>query len=299
MGYLFLTVALFSGLVKGYCSKRIGNLSDNINSALYINSLRMGICAAFGFIIILINKQLAYLAFDMDVFLLYILSAASMCVFVVTWLFAVKNESYMYLSIFTMLGSVVTTILSNILYKETINKSQYIGIIILVFSVILMANYNKELKNKTNFSGLGILILCGLSSGITDFIQKVYMKNYSKSAEVFNFYTYVISFIILGITLILLSVIKQKKGNSDTENKIIDKIVYIFITVMAIALFSNSFFKTLASGILPSVKLYPVLQGAMLILSTVMSVVLFKEKINKTAVIGIILSFVGLVFINI
>ena len=56
MGYLFLTVALFSGLVKGYCSKRIGNLSDNINSALYINSLRMGICAAFGFIIILINN---------------------------------------------------------------------------------------------------------------------------------------------------------------------------------------------------------------------------------------------------
>ena len=46
---------------------------------------------------------------------------------------------------------------------------------------------------------------------------------------------------------------------------------------MSLFLFLNTSLKTLAAGILPSAQIYPVLQGANLILSGLMAHFLFKE----------------------
>ena len=67
---------------------------------------------------------------------------------------------------------------------------------------------------------------------------------------------------------------------------------------MAFCLFANSYFKTLASGYLSAVLLYPLNQGCSLILSAIMAAVLFKEKITIKAVIGILTAFIGLLIIN-
>ena len=67
---------------------------------------------------------------------------------------------------------------------------------------------------------------------------------------------------------------------------------------MSVCLFANSYFKTLAAGILPSAKLYPLNQGASLILSSFMSMIFFKEKMTGKCIIGIILSFIALLVIN-
>lgn len=67
---------------------------------------------------------------------------------------------------------------------------------------------------------------------------------------------------------------------------------------MSVCLFLNSYFKTLASGHLGAVLLYPLNQGCALILSAVMAAVLFKEKLTAKAVIGILTAFVGLLIIN-
>ena len=67
---------------------------------------------------------------------------------------------------------------------------------------------------------------------------------------------------------------------------------------MAVCLFANSYFKTLAAGLLNISELYPLNQGAALILASVMSAVAFREKLTPKGILGILLSFVGLLFIN-
>ncbi len=67
---------------------------------------------------------------------------------------------------------------------------------------------------------------------------------------------------------------------------------------MALCLFANSFFKTLAAQHLSSVLLYPLLQGSALILSTIMSAVFFKEKLTAKCIVGIVIAFIGLIIIN-
>ena len=81
-------------------------------------------------------------------------------------------------------------------------------------------------------------------------------------------------------------------GKSDLKK------IFGYILIMALCLFANSYFKTLAAGYLCAVLLYPLNQGCALILSAFMSAALFKEKLTLKAVIGMITAFVGLLIIN-
>lgn len=61
----------------------------------------------------------------------------------------------------------------------------------------------------------------------------------------------------------------------------------------------TSYFKTLAAGFLLSAQLYPLNQGATLILSTAMAAVFFGEKPNAKCIAGILCAFVGLIVMNV
>ena len=108
----------------------------------------------------------------------------------------------------------------------------------------------------------------------------------------FNFYTYLFATIILcGVYFAI-----GKKG--ETQKADFKGLVWLILLV-AVCLFANSYFKTLAAGRLDAILLYPLLQGSSLVLSTVLSAVFFKEKITLKAVVGILLAFVGIVTINV
>ena len=75
--------------------------------------------------------------------------------------------------------------------------------------------------------------------------------------------------------------------------------MYAYVSVMAVSLFANTYFKTLAATKLASALMYPLIQGAALILSSLMSVFLFGEKMTLKAVVGITLSFIAIIIINV
>ena len=77
------------------------------------------------------------------------------------------------------------------------------------------------------------------------------------------------------------------------------KKIFGYVLVMSICLFANSYFKTKAAGYLDSVQLYPLSQGASLIISTGMSALLFRERLTLKCVIGVLISFVGLIVLNV
>jgi drug/metabolite transporter (DMT)-like permease len=138
-----------------------------------------------------------------------------------------------------------------------------------------------------------LLVLSGLTNGITDFSQKLFTKLLPETpASVFNFYTYVFAFVTLIICLLFFK--KEAAGRQQPFHKI-----FGYIPVMALCLFANSLFKTMAAAHLDSVLLYPLNQGAALILSTLMSAVFFRERLNSKCVLGICVAFIGLLVINV
>lgn len=122
-----------------------------------------------------------------------------------------------------------------------------------------------------------------------------YIKESDIPASVFQFYTYVFS----GTCMAMLCLFYRNKETGNAPVMHMLRRIIGFIAIMAVCLFTNSYFKTLAATKLDSAQLYPLNQGAALILSMGMSAVFFREKITVKAVLGILLAFVGLLVMNV
>ncbi len=295
MGYLFLALAVFAGVVKGYCGKKTSGFVRGTAQATLASTIRMSLCIAVGFLVVAAGSELSYLAPTSKLIAVSALSGISTSVFVVSWMLAVKKGAYMMVEVFLMLGVLVPIIFGKIFFDESVLLKHAVGLAILVVAVLLMCSYNNSVKAKLTLSSLLLLTLCGFSSGVADFSQKLFVNTLSDvPASVFNFYTYVFSTVVL---VIVYAVFKRGQSNETGEFKL--KKVLPYIVVMSVCLFANSFFKTMAAYHLDSAMLYPLNQGTCLVLATFMSAIAFKEKITPKSALGIAISFVGLLIINV
>ena len=301
MGYLFLAIALFSGCVKAYCGKKSSGYVTRNKDAILINSVRMMFCIAISFGILAVQGQIGLLVVDATSLGIGLLSGVSTAVFVASWLISITSGAMVLMDVFLMIGVVVTLLCSYFLFREPIRWTQWIGLGLLFLAVAIMCSYNNSIKKKITVGSLLLMVVCGVCSGIADFSQKLFVKMIpGGSATVFNFYTFLFS----AATLLVLYgcfAVHDKKAQVVVEHSpgwILKKILpYVF--AMAVALFANTFFKTLAAGYLNAAEMYPLNQGCALILSGIMASVIFKEKLTVKGIIGLCLAFVSLLVINV
>ncbi|MBQ7879820.1 MAG: EamA family transporter [Clostridia bacterium] len=295
IGYLYLSGALAAGLAKGFCGKKISGAMHSFKDCVFINAARMLFCVAIGFLFVLFEWNFSSLRLDWKSLGVYLLSAAGMTAFCVCWMYAYKQDAYVFLNIFTMLGSVITCFLSFLVYKESIAWNEWLGMAILLCAVVIMSKYNKEMKGKITPLGLAILTIGCLGSAVTDFSQKAYMRSVGESAAAFNFYTYLIGFLILAVLQLATN---AKKDGVVLSTAVKDKRHILAYFFMSLFLFLNTALKTLAAGVLGSAQIYPVLQGANLILSGLMAHFLFKERASVKSIVAMALAFCGLLIMN-
>lgn len=289
MGYLFLTLALIGGLGKGFLGKYISNDVNNFRECIVVNALRMFFCSLVGAVVALPTSGLQIVTGYGLV--ICMLSAVSMTAFCVCWLYAYKTEAYMFLSVFTMLGTVITCLLSRIFLSETIKPLQWLGMVLVLIAIYIMSMYNKSISGKITAKGIGILLVGCLGSAVADFCQKLWVINVKLDGSVFNFYMYLFSFLIL----LLISVVLPK---SKQQSNIMSKKYVVICFFISAFLYMNSFSKTVAAVFLPSAQIYPVLQGANLICSAVLARILLKEKITVKSVIGMVIAFVAIIIMK-
>lgn len=299
MGYLFLSIALAAGITKGYCGKKTSFAIVTKSDSMLMNVLRMVACIAIGFLLILAQNDLGSLKADTFMILVGALSGIASAAFVVSWLLSVRSGAYMMVEVFLLLGVIVPIVLCRFLFNEKIGIFQIIGILILLVAVFIMCTYNSSIKGKMSVGSFMLLMLCGISNGISDFSQKLYTKmRPDGSAAAFNFYTYVFAAIVLAIAYIVFRAADNRGEIKPRRPHEVIKPIWLYVLIMAVCLFANSFFKTLAAQELEAILLYPLNQGCAVVLSLLMSAIIFKEKINSKCIVGICLSFVALLMIN-
>lgn len=296
MGYIFLFLSLFAGLTKAYCGKKTSGHLTGYQEAMLANILRMFLCTLIGLALVLITEGTHFLLLDTDTLLLSIFSGITTAMFVVLWLICVKTGAYMMIEVFIMLGVTIPLLMGIPFFHESVTIIQWLGIALLCIASFVLCSYNNTIKQKLTLKALVLLVLCGMSSGLTDFLQKLFISTqHHVPISVFNLYTYLFSLLFL----IFVFCCTTKKTVTDKEiigSKL--KKIGGYILVMSVCLFASSFFKTYAAVYLDSVQLYPVSQGLALILSSFMSAVFFKEKPTTKSVVGLCLAFVGIIMIN-
>jgi drug/metabolite transporter (DMT)-like permease len=304
IGYIFLLIALLCGSTKGYCGKKSSGTIVYSSDALLVNTLRMTLCILIGFIIIAVSGKIPQLLVSPTVLGIAALSGIATSGFVVSWLLSVRTGAFMMIDVCLMIGIIIPMVLCDILYGEHITVWQWIGIALLIIAGYIMCSYNAKLKGKMKPSGIFLLILCAVSNGLTDFSQKLFVKADSGvDIAVFGFYTYVFSALSLAILFPIFRGIDQKTAKLPNSPKIqkpfdVVKPIAIYVVIMAVCLFLNSYFKTAAAVYLTATQIYPISQGGALMLATLMAHFFFKERINLRAVIGIVLCLGALLIIN-
>ena len=203
----------------------------------------------------------------------------------------------MLLDVFLMAGVILPIILGIFAFEEKVGAKEWVGIALLIAATLIMCSYNSSIKSRLGIGSVILLIICGVSGGLCDFSQKLFIKNTGGiSISVFNLYTYLFSALTI---LLVVTIFKIKNRNEAQKEKFNIKNVVGFISVMAVCLFLYSYLKTGAARFLDSAQLYPLSQGASLIISSVMASLLFGEKITAKCVIGLALAFCGLMVINV
>lgn len=299
MGYLFLILALIAGGTKGYCGKKTSGAIVLSSDSMVMNDLRMGLCVIIGFFLILLQGDIQSLSWDAPLFWSALLSGVASAAFVVSWLLSVRSGAYMMVEVFLLIGVVVPLTLCRIFLNESISVRQIIALFILLIAVYIMCTYNVSVKGKLKPAQLIMLFICGISNGFADFSQKLFVKMRPEgSIAAFNFYTYCFAGIVLFFACLFFRKADKRRGFSLRAPLEVIKPIWMYVLIMAVCLFANSFFKTEAAKYLDAARLYPLSNGAAVLVSLFMSSVFFKEKINARCIVGILLSFVALLMIN-
>ncbi len=294
MGYLYALLSVISGSIKGFCGKKTSNYTKSMRDAMLFNSIRMIFCVAIGLIVSLLSNGINSLLISTTDITSILMSGVFSALFVVTWLVTVKNGAYLMLDAFLMLGVIVPLIGSKIFFNEAITLRQWLGVCTLVVAALILCSYNNKIKQKLTLSSLGLLILCGVSCGLTDFSQKIFISLKSEtSISTFNLYSYLVSFVLLSVFYLFSKKNNKEKTNIDFSSKIV-----IYILIMSVFLFLNSYFQTVAASYLTSTQLFPLSKSLSLILSVTMAAVFFGEKINFKCIIGVVMAFAGILVIN-
>ena len=292
MGCIFIILAISAGLIKGFCGKKISGLVSTVKGTFYINLIRMLMCVAIGFLIVISN---GYLAFKIDIttFLIAVVSGISTAMFVVSWILCVRRGAYIMIDVFLMLGGGLTIGLCKLFFNETVSINQLIGFVLLVIASCIMCSYSSSIKSGFSFSSFLLLVVCGVFNGLADFSQKCYIYSQpTGSVGIFNFYTYLFAAVVLLISF----VIADKREKTENDGKSLK--VFFVMCVMAVCLFANSYFKTMAAKFLPSAVLYPLSSGMGIVLSAIMAAIFFKEKITPKCIIGIMVALGAIIIMN-
>ena len=299
LGYLFIGLALLSGIIKGYCGKKSGNKIEHASDAMLMNTIRMILCIFIGSIIVLVSGNYQTIKFDMDLILPSLICGVCTGLFAVSWILSVRRGAYMLVEVFILCGTIIPIVMCNLFYGESIELLHWIGIGLLILAAYIMCTYNKTLNQKISVRDILLLLLCALSNGFADFSQKMFVKNVENgNIAFFNLMTYIFSSIFLLIVCIVFRNKEKEKYELKKPIEVIKPII-LYVCVMAICLFLNSYFKTIAATYLNAAQIYPINYGGSLILSLLMARIIFKEKVNLKCIIGVLLAFIALLLINV
>ncbi|MBO5222522.1 MAG: DMT family transporter [Clostridia bacterium] len=296
MGYLLLLGALLAGVAKGFCGKKVSGYTEGYGDAAFVNVLRMGFCIIIGALTMLSQSAIPFQNLDPQTLWISALSGVTTAAFVVFWLISVKTGAYMMLDVFLMLGVGITVVGCRLFLQEAIRWNQILGFVLLLVAAVIMSSYNISLKGKMSAKSVLLLLACGAANGLTDFSQK-YFKSTVQDGNVaeFSFYTYIFAALTLLLAWIFFA---AKDRHAGTAHKPLPLSVYALVGLMSVFLFLNSYLKTEAAAYLASAVLYPLNQGAGLLLSMLMAAIFFKEKITPKCLLGLAIAFAALLIIN-
>lgn len=304
IGYVFLFVAVFTGVAKGYCGKKTSEYVDGITDGLLLQSIRLVLCVIIGISLFAFSNTPTQL--DTTILLISFLNGLANAAFLISWLFAVKSGAYLFVDICLTAGGILLPCICGALFFDgKITLIQYIGIVIMILAVLVMNSYNSTVtKSKISFGNIMLLVCVAISNGLIGVCEKFFAHHISTTntncdLSFFSLLTFLFACIILLFALVFVCK-KNKASINSCVQKFPFKKLWIYLILIASFLFFNTYLTTLTNTYINNtVLIYPLKFGSNLILSAIMASLIFKEKMNFKSIFGMMLITISILFINV
>lgn len=287
-GYLFLIFAVLCGAAKGYAGKKSSGALETLGAKLYFGAWRTSICALLGFGIWLAEGNFEFIG--TNAVIISVVSGISMSVFLLSWIAAVRGGAYVRLDVCCQTGMVIPCIFAAPILGEIVSSWQYAALAALVFAIILLSDRGKKSTEKLRASDLLLLFAVWVSSGVNNLTVKLYASVSSGNNTPYNLITFAVS----ALAFIAAYLIFGRKEKVTLQKKH----YVVYLPVMAVALYLNILFQTLAAGHLDSMVMFPLQTVLGLLISALMAALLFKEKPTVKNILGMVIAAGAIVVMN-
>lgn len=185
-------------------------------------------------------------------------------------------------SLYAKLGIIVPVLMSILLFSEVPTIFQVVGLILSAISIFYM-NMQKGEKIKLNITLLSLLIVNGMTDGLSKVFEQV---GNQEQSSLFLFVIFVFAFI--GSFILMLTK-KQKVGKEEL----------LFGVLIGVPNFFSAKFLLRALYSLQAVVVYPTYSILAVVVVSIVGVLLFKEKLTKKLLISIMMISIAIGLLNV
>ncbi len=286
MGYILLLCAVLCGSIKGYSGKVTSVALVTLPHKLYFAAIRTAICAVISLLILLFTDGFPDVGTESVI--VSVISGISMSVFLLSWIAAVCYGGYVRLDVCCQTGMVIPCIFAAPILGESVSTEQYIALGFLLFSIVLLSDRGKKEQSKLSVREGILLIVVWLSSGINSLTLKMYSNIGEGSSAFYNFVTFAVAAISFSAVY---GAFRVKNGKVTLPKNHYT----VYLPVMAICLYLNTFLQTVAARYLDAMIMFPLVTVLGLLFSAIMAAVFFKEKPNAKNIFGIVIACAAII----
>lgn len=297
MPYLFLGLSVLANAIKGVVGKKVSNDTKTINDVSFFYGLRMLLCALIGAVLVLIFDGTNGFLIDGRTLVVAAITGVGFALNCMLWVFAQRRGAYVICDVLIVASSIIPILLSYGFYGEKISIADIIGYLIVIGGCFLIVTYNNQINKKITISLVGIYALYVVAVGLSDFGRKVFQVDSSMgfsqlSANGFTFY----SFLFCTLTFVIFYLCTFKKESVKYQKKVFWKEVP-YVAIAALLTYAYSYLLVPASAIETTI-LFPLKNGAGLIVNVLVAALFFKEKPTVRLFIGIGITIGAIVLIG-
>ena len=221
---------------------------------------------------------------------------------------AMKSAKMIVCSMFSMGGIVIPCIVGIFLFNEPMSLQKWIAIAIFLFAVFLLNLKGKNEENKKMKPTTWVLlVLLFTVEGLVLIVQKYFaILVPNGNVATFSFLTFSLNAIILSLASVVNAFLNAKNNeegqSSSTKLLKFEKLplpLFLYGTLLGIAIFVINFLVTTLSKTIPSAQLFPISCAISIAVTTIVSMLRFKEKLNWKNIVGIIIGLVSIIMLNV
>lgn len=201
---------------------------------------------------------------------------------------AINEGSLSLTSLAISFSLLIPTVYGLVFYDEPLTVWFFIGLALLIGSLILINTNGGEIKITLKW---GIyIILAFVGNGACSTVQNVYARSFSGGSSEFM----IIALSIVFAFLLGISIFKERPGIVPSVKK------YWYLMVLCgVANGASNLFVIALSPNMPASIMFPLISAGGIVLTSLISIFIYRERLSVLQYIGMVLGIGAIVFLNI